>query len=431
MVSWTGRPLRRAGRLGVLSTAVIAIVLSAAVACGDDEPDALGDESLGVVRVAAGEHIPIRLVLALTASGSSGVASENTARLAVADFGPIRGFDVDIGGAVDEFCDPQGGLEAAASVVAEGNVVGVVGTTCSAAAVTAAPVLTGAGLVMVSPSNTSPLLTSDLAGNPSVNQNDGYYRTAGNDLHQGAALARFLDGERGIGHVAVIHNGDAYTQSLAEALVGAFEASGGTITATMVVARDESDMVPALTEIAAGAPEALFLSVSGPVAATAVQQIGGVAGLENVLLIGADGLLSDMFLGVPESEGMFFSSPDVRFGDNANQSSGRSAADLLATYEQSYGGPPEAAYWGHAYDATMLLLEAIRAASRLDGDTLVIDRAGVREYLDGVAGYAGIIGSITCDRWGDCGTQSVVIIEHLDADDIATTRTNVVYEYRP
>ena len=106
MVSGTGRPLRRAGRLGVLSTAVIAIVLSAAVACGDDEPDPLGDGSLGVVRVAAGERIPIRLVLALTAAGSSGVASEDTARLAVADFGPIRGFDVDIGGTVDEFCDP-------------------------------------------------------------------------------------------------------------------------------------------------------------------------------------------------------------------------------------------------------------------------------------------------------------------------------------
>ena len=38
-------------------------------------------------------------------------------------------------------------------------------------------------------SNTSPALTSDQQGNPGPNYNVGYYRTAHNDLFQGAAMA--------------------------------------------------------------------------------------------------------------------------------------------------------------------------------------------------------------------------------------------------
>ena len=60
----------------------------------------------------------------------------------------------------------------------------------------------------------------------------------------------------------------------------------------------------------------------------------------------SDGLLSDFFLGVEESEGMLFSSPDVRFGANANQSSGRTADDLLSGYEEAYGQPTSLPVWG-------------------------------------------------------------------------------------
>jgi len=121
----------------------------------------------------------------------------------------------------------------------------------------------------------------------------------------------------------------------------------------------------------------------------------------------------------------------VRFGDNTNQGTGVSADDVLAGYRDAAGGDPDGAFWGHAYDATVLLLEAIQAASAPDGDGLSIDRAGVRQYLSEVAGYQGITGPITCDAWGDCGSQHNDIVEHIDPADIAATRINVVYEYEP
>ena len=104
---------------------------------------------------------------------------------------------------------------------------------------------------------------------------------------------------------------------------------------------------------------------------------------------------------------------------------------ILADYEDSYGVPPNSAFWGHAYDATTLLLEAIEASSEEVYSGLRIDRAALRRYLDGVVDYSGVIGSISCDGFGDCGVATIAVIEHLDATDIPASRVNTVYEYAP
>ena len=128
---------------------------------------------------------------------------------------------------------------------------------------------------------------------------------------------------------------------------------------------------------------------------------------------------------------MFFSGPDLRYGANTNQSTDVSADDFLASYEATYGSAPEAAFWAHAYDAATLLLEAIGAASYVDDGTLVIDRAGVRQYLDGVSGYAGITGTLSCDDYGDCAAARITVIRHDSADDLDASKENVVFEYAP
>ena len=190
-------------------------------------------------------------------------------------------------------------------------------------------------------------------------------------------------------------------------------------------------MVPVLTEIAAGSPEALFFPIFQPAGDFIADQAPGVAGLESTQLLAADGLLTDGFMELPQSEGLYFSGPDVRFGTNTNQSTGKTAEQVLADYEAAHGEPPSAAFWGHSYDAAAMLLDAIDAASYMDGDNLVIDRAGVREYLDNLRGYEGIIGLINCDDFGDCGSQKITVIEHLSADDVEASKANVVYEYAP
>lgn len=148
---------------------------------------------------------------------------------------------------------------------------------------------------------------------------------------------------------------------------------------------------------------------------------------------GADGLPSDSFLSLPQSEGMYISGPETRFGDNFNQSTGWSAAELVARFQDVVGESPTGTFWGHAYDATVLLLDAIAASSylRSEDDALVIDRAGLREYLDNLSGFQGVTGVLSCDEFGDCGASRVVIHEHLDSTDIEVTRQSVVFEAGP
>ena len=395
-------------------------------------PSGLGDGSLGTVEVGAGEAIQIRSLNAISGDVAFlGIPNENGIRMAVEDYGQIHGHDVEVGTGLDDLCSADGGQAAAQTIVADEDVIGVIGTSCSGAATAASPLISAAGMVMVSGSNTSPSLTSDLAGTAGPNYHVGYYRTAHNDLYQGQAAANFALEVLGVSSAAAIHDGDPYTEGLARAFADAFEAGGGTLTGFTAVNKGDTDMVPVLTEIAAGSPDLLFFPIFQPEGDFIIQQSATVSGLGDTIMMAADGLLNSNYLAVSETEGMYFSGPDVRYGANFNESTGATAADVLADYEAEFGEAPAAPFWAHSYDAAVLLMDAISAASYDDGGTLVIDRAGVREALNGVSNYSGLIGSMSCDAFGDCSSAKITVIQNTDIADYAASTANVVYEYAP
>ena len=393
----------------------------------------LGDGSLGVGMVEAGDAIQIRSLEAITGDVAFfGLPIDRATQIAVDDYGQIHGFDVDVGTSLDDLCSNDGGQAAAQIIVADEDVVGVVGTSCSGAAVAAAPLITDAGMVLISGGNTSPALTSDLAGTAGPNYSVGYYRTAHNDLYQGAAMAKFVFSELGISTAAAIHDGDPYTQGLAQAFADAFEAEGGTVTGFSAVNKDDTDMVPVLTEIAAGSPGALFFPIFQPAGDFVADQAPGVSGLEDTVLLAADGLLNTNYLSLPQTRGMYFSGPDQRFGENVNDSTGKSAVDFLAEYESRYGEAPAAPFWAHGYDATTLLLDGIAAASWVEDGNLMIDRQGIRDHLNSVRGYQGLIGVINCDSFGDCGAARITVVQNIGGEENAeTSLQNVVFSYAP
>ncbi|WP_419916301.1 branched-chain amino acid ABC transporter substrate-binding protein [Candidatus Poriferisodalis sp.] len=400
----------------------------------DEMMDHLGDGSLGGVTVDAGGAVQIRSLNAITGDVAFfGLPLERAVILAIEDYGQIHGFDVDLGTTLDDLCSNDGGQAAAQIVVADEDVLGVIGTSCSGAAVAAAPLITDAGMVMISGGNTSPALTSDLAGTPGENYNVGYYRTAHNDLFQGAAVAKFVFGELGFTTAAAIHDGDPYTQGLAQAFADAFEAEGGTITGFSAVNKEDTDMVPVLTEIAAGGPEALFFPIFQPAGDFVADQAPGVSGLENTVLLAADGLLNTNYLALPQTAGMYFSGPDSRFGENVNQSTGKTAQDFLAAYEERWGEAPAAPFWAHGYDATTMLLDAIAAASYVDADgNLHVDRQGIRDYLNSIEGFSGLIGTINCDDFGDCGAARITVVQNIGGEENAVaSMDNVVFSFVP
>ncbi len=387
--------------------------------------------ALGAVEVGSGEEIQIRSLNAISGDVAFlGVPGQRGAELAIAHYGPVAGRAVTLGTPLDDLCSPDGGQAGAQTIVADPAVVGVIGTTCSAAAVAASPLISDAGMVMISPINASPALTSDLAGTAGTAYQPGYYRTAFNGLVQGWAVASFVAEGLGFDRAAVIHDGDPYTQGLAQAFTDAFEELGGEVTTFTAVNKGDTDMIAVLTEVAVGGPQAVFFPIFMPEGGFIVQQVGSVAGLEGATLVTADGLLTDNFMELPESEGVYIAAPDLRFGANRNSITGKSADDFLAAYQSVYGEAPSAAFWAHAYDATTMLLRAIdQVAVEVEG-TLYIDRQALRDELD-ATNFDGIIGTITCDHYGDCGSQLITMVHHTDSRDIEAGKNNIIFSYAP
>ena len=147
-------------------------------------------------------------------------------------------------------------------------------------------------------------------------------------------------------------------------------------------------------------------------------------------LVSGSALLVADFLSVPHSEGIYLAGPESDFGSNVNEATGKSGEAVLAAYESAYGGAPPSPYWAHAYDATTLLLTAIGSVAVEESGRLHIDRAELRAEL-GRMRLQGLIGEISCDDFGDCGTQRINIVHHTDSRVSDVARLPVVYRFAP
>ncbi len=292
-------------------------------------------------------------------------------------------------------CSGEGGRAAAEAVVADVQVVGVIGTLCSGAAVEASPVISEAGLSMISPANTSHVLTSDLYGNVGPNYYKGYYRVADNNLIKVGIVAYFSYDKLGLRTMVTVHDGDPYTSASSNAFAVAFREHGGTVPVVAQVAKGQTDITAVLARFDEADPDGVFIPLFPEEAMSLIQQLARRNTLEGVTIIGGASTLVTELLALPESEGVYFTGPDFGDSSNSNQATGRSFADVLAKFDVTYGGPSASPYWAHGYDATTLLLSAIKQIAVVDGDTLFIDHAALRDALDGTAGFQGIIGTMT------------------------------------
>ena len=382
---------------------------------------------LGTVVVGPGEEIQIRSMEALTGIGELGIPRQRAAAMAIADYGPIKGHRVSMGGGLDTQCTAEGGAAAAATVVGDRRVVGVLGTSCSVAAVAAAPIVSEAGLAMISSSNTAPSLTSDLRGTAGADYHAGFYRVSSNDLHQAQAVADFAYSELGLRRMATMHDGDPYSSGLSGAFAAVFEALGGTVTAVAEVSKGETEMAPVLTDIAADGAEGIFFILFPEEAGHVVRQAGDVAGLEGAALITG---VSLMFTEL-DAVDVYLSGLEFSFEGSVNEATGKSADEVYAAYKERYGDHANPAYVAQAYDATVVLLRAIEAASVAVGESLYIDRARLREALTNTVNFDGLIGTISCDGFGDCGTGRIHISHYTDPSVGDVAALPVVYRYEP
>jgi len=303
---------------------------------------------------------------------------------------------------VDDACEPKQGSVAANRALND-KICFVVGPVCSGAAIAAAPIYNNEGVVVVTPSATSPALTD-----PNQAFKIGYLRTAHNDLIQGAAMADYAYDVRGFTKAAAIHDGDPYTEGLAKAFADAFVAKGGEMVAFEAEAADATNVEPLLTTIAAAKPEFLYFPVFIPLGSLIVNPAKTIPGRESVQLAAADGVQSPSFLEnvVGTGEGMVVSGPDLAFSNTFYKD------EFLPMYEADYGTAPTAPFHAHSFDATNMLLNAIEKVAQQDADgNLLIGRQALRDALYATSGMEGITGTLTCSEFGDCADPKIAVSE--------------------
>ena len=325
----------------------------------------------------------------------------------------------------DSGCSEEAGINAALSLTTNPGIVGIIGTYCSSSAIASIPLVSKAGMVMISGTNSAPSLTS-FAGKKGVNNYPGYFRTMYNGKKMAETAAVFAHEKLGLKRAATINSGDSFTVELTKEFERKFTDLGGITVQSMGINRGDKDMGPALEAVAYSKPDVLYFPLFQPEAVSVIVQARGTPGLEKIVLIGEIGASSGTFLkAVGEAGiGLHLSAPD--------KLSGKEYHDLLQDYEARYGEKPIHFSLPHVYDAASLLLSAIESvAVKDDRGMLHIGRDALRKALYGTKDYKGITGSLTCDPFGDTFGGSCCIIRLDDlSGGLEKLEDNVVYRYR-
>ena len=373
-------------------------------------------DPFGCVQVAAGD--PIQLASLLSISGDTaflGTDSVHGIQLAIDNLdgtmdgtdGQLLGHDVTLQ-QEDDLCSAEGGQAGATALAANPDIVAVIGTSCSSAALGVADtILSDKGMLLFSPSNTNPALTADGSHQPF------YARTAHNDKVQGAIVADFVYTKLGLKTAATINDESPYADGLAAAFRDNFEALGGKITDIEQVNSGDTDLGPVFTSIAAGKPDAVYGPNFNPVCSLSYTQGSDILA-KGTVQVGSDGCLESSFIdtvGKPIA-GMdyYASSPDVTAFANGDFYKNT----YLPAYKEQFGDPTSV-FNAHAFDATNVLFDAIKAVAVDDGSgNLTIPRTALKDAVFATSGYQGLTGTITCTPLGDCATDVTIGVFQYD-----------------
>jgi branched-chain amino acid transport system substrate-binding protein len=374
---------------------------------GESASEVCDADEFGCVEVADGEAIRIATALVINGPDSNlGLDAQYGVQVANEERPEVAGHEVELD-FNDDGCSAEGGTTVAQSLVSDTTIAAVIGTSCSSAGVPASEILSGAGILLLSPSATAPGLTLPDARQPF------FFRTAHNDEIQGAAMADFAYNVLGMTTAATIHDGGPYTEQLQQVFQDNFIEMGGEITGTEAVDPEATDVSGQLTSLAAGTPEFLFFPIFTQAGGQVARQAHETEGLEDTILAGADGLLSPAFIeaaGAENAEGMYLSGPQADFGD-AYQN------DFLPAYTDVSGEEePISAFHAHAYDAYNIIADAIESVGIEEDGTLFISRTALRDYLAGLTDYDGLTGSLTCNENGDCANSTITVRQVRDGE---------------
>jgi branched-chain amino acid transport system substrate-binding protein len=257
-----------------------------------------------------------------------------------------------------------------------GGVSAILGAESSSVSLTVIDQISKAGVVEISPANTSPTFST-------YADNGFYWRTAPSDVLQGKVLGQKVLKD-GATKVAVIYQNDSYGTGLDTNVTKAITAGGGTVTANVAFDTAATDFTSEINQALATNPDALVV-ISFDQIKTIAQELA-TDKFDFKKFYGSDGNFGviDPSYTNADIAGAQFTNPGVNVtGDFKSK---------LDKFTAAAGDKPLTAYSyaPESYDAIVLLALAALQGGKVDGTTLKDNLQSVSE------------GGTKCTSFTDC-----------------------------
>ena len=316
-----------------------------------------GEIKMGIILGFTGPIESLTPAMAASAELAFKEASDSGSLLGGATISPVR---------ADSTCvDSAAATAAAEGVIAQG-VAAIMGADCSGVTgAIATNVAVPNGVVMISPSATSPGLTA-------LDDNGFFFRTAPSDARGGQILAEITK-DRGINSVAITYTNNDYGKGLADVYEASVKALGIEVTSVSAHEDGKADYSSEAATLAAGGGDAL--------AVIGYLDQGGKGMIQAALDSGA----FDKFV---LSDGMIGQSLVDAFPKGLKKSFGTmpgstgKGAGVFADVAKAAGIDSSGPYTGESYDAAALIVLAMQAGNSAD-------RASIAKNVMGVANEPG------------------------------------------
>ena len=276
-------------------------------------------------------------------------------------------------------------------LVNQQRVKAIVGSVTSKTSIPVSDIIQAAKIPTISPTATNPKVTV-----ADGKRKDYMFRACFIDPFQGAVMAKFSrETLKGKSAAVLFDASNDYSKGIAEVFRDVFRKQGGKVAAFESYGKDDVDFSALLTKVKASGADVLFLPDYYNKVGLIAKQVQE-KGLK-VRLVGPDGWDSPDLVKIAGSaiEGGYFSnhySPDDLRPE---------VAAWVKKYKEKHGQVPDA-LGTLAYDATNLLLEAIRKAGSDDPKK-------IRDALSSIRDFKSVSGNSTLDRNGDSIKSAAIL----------------------
>lgn len=252
----------------------------------------------------------------------------------------------------DDGCDPKQAMTVASDLVAKG-VKFVAGHYCSGSSIAAAKIYADAGIIMISPSSTSPKLTDGGGWN--------VHRVCGRDDAQGAFAGRATAKAYAGKNIAILDDSSVYGMGLATKFKVALNGAGITEKVRESYKAGANDYNDLVQKMLSANVDLIYLGGYAFEAGTIIRQMRDFA--SSAVLVGGDALLVEQFWATSGTSG---EGTLVTFAPDAQKlNSARAVVDAFKAADYNPEG-----YTLQAYAAVQAFAQAATATRSVDGRVL-------------------------------------------------------------